>query len=81
MQIGTTSLSNSNTASLVGTASTSQDATSGIGQVLRVQCTVAGKTINTPNIGDSVVFAVRGQSTLSGVTTFAPKCEITLAFV
>ena len=81
MQIGTTSLSNSNTASLVGTASTSQDATSGIGQVLRVQCQTVGKNINTPNIGDSVLFAVRGQSTLNGVTTFAKKCEITLDFV
>lgn len=81
MQIGTTSLSNSNTASLVGTASTSQDATSGLGQVLRINFTVAGKSITSPASGDSVVFVVRGQSTVGGVTTFAPKCEITLNFV
>jgi len=80
MLIGTTSLSNSNTASLVGTASTSQDATSGIGQVLRISFQVAGKSITSPASGDSVLFAVRSAVTLSGVVHTA-KVEITLNFV
>ncbi len=80
LQIGQTSLSNSNTASIVGTASTSQDATSGMGEVLRIQCQTVGKTINTPASNDTVIFAVRGQSTLNGVVSTA-KVEITVNFV
>jgi len=78
--IGSSSLSNSNTSSIVGTASTSQDATSGMGQALRIQCQTVGKTINTPASNDSVLFAVRGSSTLNGVLSTA-KCEITVLFV
>lgn len=78
--IGSTSLSNSNTASIVGTASTSQDATSGMGQSLRIQFVTAGKSITSPASGDSVVFAVRGSSTLNSVVSTA-KVEITVNFV
>jgi hypothetical protein len=80
MLIGSTSLSNSNTASLAGTASTSQDATSGIGEVLRITFVMAGRSVTTPSSGDSVVFAVRGAATLSGVVHTA-KVEITLNFL
>jgi len=80
MLIGTTSLSNSNTASLVGTASTSQDATSGLGQVLRISFVTAGKSITSPASNDEVIFAVRGSATVSGVVHTA-KVEITLNFV
>ncbi len=79
MQIGSTSLSNSNTASLVGTASTSQDATSGVGESLRIQFVTAGKSITSPASGDSVIIAVRGAVTLSGVVHTA-KVEITVNF-
>jgi hypothetical protein len=81
--LDTSSLSNSNTASVVGTASTSQDATNtttGMGMRLRVNFDVAGKNITSPASGDEIVFAVKAQSTVGGVTSTAPKCSITLTF-
>jgi len=51
-----------------------------MGQALRIQCQTVGKTINTPASNDSVLFAVRGSSTLNGVLSTA-KCEITVLFV
>ena len=80
--VGTTSLSNSNTAAIVGTASTSQDATgnTGTGEHLLISFTVAGKSISTPAAGDSVEFKVRASGTLSGVTTPAASCNITVNF-
>jgi|TARA_B100000902_G_C27182242_1_gene849535 hypothetical protein len=83
LTLDTSSLSNSNTASVVGTASTSQDATNtttGMGMRLRVNFDVAGKNITSPASGDEIVFAVKAQSTVGGVTSTAPKCSITLTF-
>lgn len=82
MTLGSSSLSNSNTTTVVGTGSTSQDATtSGMGMRLRVNFSGGGRSFTSPSSGDSVIFAVKGQSTVGGVTSTASKCEITLTFI
>ena len=75
------SLSNSNTSAVTGTASTSQDATgsSGIGQDMQI--TFAGsRPIATPADGDSVVFLIKGIATLNGVVSAAESLEVTINF-